>query len=565
MLKELHIKNFALIDEFRIEFQPGLNVLTGETGAGKSIIISALDLALGGRAGLECIREGEDSANVEALFLLNGKADLKALAERLGVSAEEDELIIKRTVSRSGKNKVFLNGSLAPLSALSEIGDRLADIHGQHQHQALFQSENHLRFLDAFGGLEPDCEEVRKLESLYRELKKQAERKEEKKRERARRKDQLNYEITEIQRAGLAPDEEETLLVEMKKLRNSEKIHEAVGNAYKGLYDSDDSALDILKQAHGGLSSAVEMDPGLASTLETSNSIIIQLDELSSGLRDYLGGIESNPEKLQEMEDRMAEIKSLKRKYGATIEEVLEYLEKAESEFAGLESEDEFSEKLEKELEEMEGKIQGKAEQLAADREKASKKFSSVITKELKDLNMDKVDFKVDFLYEPEEGGPFAFKGGQVKLNPHGFGRVEFLFSSNPGESPKPLSRIASGGEISRVMLALKNILPGSADVPTLVFDEVDTGIGGKVAEKVGEKLMKISRGRQVLCITHLPQIAGMAEAHYSIEKSFSGGRTKIAIRGLSKEERVDEIARMSGGSVITEATRRHAKEMIKG
>lgn len=563
MLKELHIKNFALIEEFRIEFQSGLNVLTGETGAGKSIIINALDLALGSRADLECIREGQDSATVEALFLLKEK-DLKALVEKLGVAAEEDELIIKRTISRSGKNKVFINGSLTPLSVLSEIGDRLADIHGQHQHQALFQSENHLRFLDAFGGLEIDCEEVKKSEASYRELKRQAERKEEKKRERARKKDQLNYEINEIQKARLVPDEEETLLVEMKKLRNAEKICEAVDRAYKELYDSDGSALDILRKANGGLSSAAEMDPALAASAEASNSIMIQLDDLSSGLRDYLSGIEFNPEKLQEMEDRFAEIQSLKRKYGASIQEVLDFLERAESELAGLENEDECSEKLEKELEEVEGKIQGKATLLASNREKASKKFSDVISKELKDLNMEKVEFEVHFQYEPEEGSPFVFKAVTVKLNPHGFGKAEFLFSSNPGENPKPLSRIASGGEISRVMLALKNILPGSADVPTLVFDEVDTGIGGKVAEKVGEKLMKISKGRQVLCITHLPQIAGMAEAHYSIEKSFSGGRTKIAIRELGKEERVDEIARMSGGSVITEATRRHAKEMIK-
>ncbi len=564
MLKELHIKNFALIDQFQVEFQSGLNILTGETGAGKSIIINALNLVLGCRADLECIRDGHDSATVEALFDSSQNNKLKKMSEHLGMELEEGELIVKRIVSRSGKNKVLVNGSLAPLSMLSNIGDGLADIHGQHQHQTLLVPENHLLFLDAFGDLGKDSDEIRKLENRYRELKRQIEKREDAGRERARKKDQLQYEISEIKKAGLAEGEEEELLSEMKKLKNAETLASSVEKAFSELYDSDSSAMDIIRQANNDLTSVSEIDPDLTPFKEASNSILIQLEDLSSGLRDYANGIEYNPEKLQECEDRFAEIMSLKRKYGSSISEILEYFEKIQEEFSSLESEEQNFEKVEEELDSIQVELQNQASILAGKREDAARKFSKLIEKELADMNMEKVKFLVEFVYEKDEDGPFTFKKKPVKLNPHGFGRGEFLFSSNPGEKPRPLSKVASGGEISRVMLALKNILPGKEDVPTMVFDEVDSGIGGKVAGKVGEKLKKISKGRQVLCITHLPQIAAMADAHYFIEKSFSQGRTTTVIRGLNKKERIEEIARMSGGAVITDATRRHAKEMIE-
>ena len=564
MLKELRIKNFALIDEFSMEFEPGLNVLTGETGAGKSIIINALNLALGCRADLECIREGQDTATVEALFFLNGRETLKSLASEFGIEISEDELIVKRTVSRSGKNKVFINGSMVTLSVLNDIGNGLADIHGQHQHQALFLIENHLRFLDSFGGLEDACEKVRKLESRYRDLKKEIEKKEESEREFARKKDQLQYEISEIEKAELSVDEEEKLQLEMKKMQNAEKLSATVNKALNAIYDSDGSVIDIVKQVDTDLSLSSEIDPALAPFKETSNSIMIQLEDLSSGLRNYAKEIEFNQEKLNELDDRLAEIKSLKRKYGSTIQDILDYLEKTRSDLMALESKKEVFERVEEELGLVQKELQNRASVLAKNREDASRKFSRLIMKELMDMNMGKVEFCVQFDYEQDSTDCFIHNGKSVKLNSNGFGKSEFLFSSNPGEKPKPLLKIASGGEVSRVMLALKNILSAKEDVPTLVFDEVDTGIGGKVAEKVGEKLMKVSKGRQVLCITHLPQIAGIAESHYSIEKSFLRGRTKISISRLNKEERIEEIARMSGGATITETTRRHAEEMIK-
>ena len=564
MLKELHIKNFALLDELRVEFKPGLNILTGETGAGKSIIINALNLALGCRADLECVRSGHDSATVEALFLMEGREDIQSLAEASGLETDEGQLIVKRVVSRSGKNKIFINGSSLPLAVLSRIGDALADIHGQHQHQALFVTENHLRFLDAFGGLESEREELRKREEHYRSLKTRIERKEESERERARKKDQLRYEIDEIRKTNPSPAEEEELLAEVKKLRNTEKLSSVVEGAFKELYDADGCALGVVKRMHAALAPLVEFDASLRPLVEASDAIAIQMDDLSASLRDYAAGLEFHQEKLEELEDRLEEIRALKRKYGASVEQVLSYLEKAEGELAALEAEEENYGKLHEELSLVQKELQSKASRLADRREEESKKFSKKLKKELAEMNMEKVEFLADFLYEGEESEEFQYRGQPVRLAPHGFGKMEFLFSSNPGEAPRPLSKIASGGEISRVMLALKNILPGKCDVPTMVFDEVDTGIGGKVAEKVGEKLMRISKGRQVLCITHLPQIAGMANVHFSIEKSFSGGKTSISIRELNKKERVDEIARMSSGAVITEATRRHAEQMIK-
>lgn len=564
MLKELHIKNFALLDELRVEFRPGLNILTGETGAGKSIIINALNLALGCRADPECIRSGHDSATVEALFLMEGREEIRSLAEASGLETDEGQLIVKRVVSRSGKNKIFINGSSVPLAVLGRIGDALADIHGQHQHQALFVTENHLRFLDAFGGLESDREEFQKREEHYRSLKMRIERKEESERERARKKDQLRYEIDEIKKASPSPAEEEELLAEVKKLRNTERLSSVVEGAFKELYDADGSALGVVKRMHAALAPLVEFDNTLQPLVEASDAIAIQMDDLSANLRDYAAGLEFHQEKLEELEDRLEEIRALKRKYGASVEQVLSYLGKAEGELAALEAEDENYGKLHEELSLVQKELQSRASKLAGRREEESQKFSKKLKKELVEMNMEKVEFLADFLYEGEESGEFQYRGRPAKLAPHGFGKMEFLFSSNPGEAPRPLSKIASGGEISRVMLALKNILPGKCDVPTMVFDEVDTGIGGKVAEKVGEKLMKISKGRQVLCITHLPQIAGMATVHYSIEKSFSGGKTSISIRELNKKERVDEIARMSSGAVITEATRRHAEQMIK-
>lgn len=550
MLTELNIKNFAIIDSLNITFGKGFNVLTGETGAGKSIIVDAVELVLGGRASSEMIRSGCDEAVVEAAFDIS---DISGISEKLiemGIEGD-DALVIKRTVSGSGKNKVFINGSMATIAMLSDIGEFLVDIHGQHEHQTLFKVERHIDVIDEYAAVGPLREEMAGVYSELNRVKNELESLKVSEADKEKRLDVLRFQSDEIGKASLKEGEEEGLLEERKLLANSEKLFDAGNTALELLYAQAGSALELVKKADSKIREIATLDESLKPTAESVNSVYASIEDAAMTLRDYVGKISFEPERLNEIEERLDLIGRLKRKYGNTVSEVLRYKEEVDRELEGIEKAEERTTELGKEVETLKASGLKIAETLSDKRKKASKELKNMVEVELSDLGMKKAVFevKIDRI---------------IDISSKGLDRVEFLLSSNPGEAPKPLSKIASGGELSRIMLALKKVLAGPSGVPTMVFDEVDSGIGGGIAEVVGRKLREVAQGRQVLCITHLPQIAAMADLHYAVSKGEEKGRTVTTVARLDENDRVDEIARMLGGMTITEASKRHAEEMIR-
>ncbi|MCA9482429.1 MAG: DNA repair protein RecN [Nitrospina sp.] len=563
MLEELRIQHFAIIDQLEVAFGPGLNVLTGETGAGKSIIIGALNLVVGGRADTDSIRTGSESATVEAVFQISD-ADTTAWLNAQGIDAEDRTLIVRRVLSLKEKNRVFLNGAAVTVAQLADLGRRLVDIHGQHDHQSLFHPETHVELLDRFGNLESARASFDNAYRIWQDLAQRLRQIEKNQADRLQRQDLLSFQIGEIDAADLAPDEEEELLADKNRLRHAETLHQALDQALDALADGTGSALESLGQVRRKLEPLPNLDPALAPMEEHGNNAYYEIEALADEMRGYLKSIEFNPGRLEEIEDRLAEINGLKRKYGNDIATILEYREQIGKELDGLSLSEEQVAELKQELGRAEAALAECARGLAEGREKSAQKLKKGAEKELKDLEMKNVVFEVRFDYPEDAAGFVQFRGHPVRLNPTGLGTLEFMFSPNPGETPKPLAKIASGGEISRVMLALKSLLQKQSRVPVMVFDEVDAGISGKVAEKVGHKLKKISETRQVFCITHLPQIAGLGDTHFRVHKKVEGKRTHSSIEQLDYEHRVEEIARMSGGEKITPATLEHAKEMIK-
>ena len=564
MLKEIRIQNFAIIENLAVSFESGLNVLTGETGAGKSIIIDALNLLLGGRADTDSIRTGETTALVEGLFQISNE-DTLAMAREIGIETSDGELHIKRQISNSGKNRCFLNDSQITVSTLSKIGNRLVDLHGQHDHQTLLHPEIHVDVLDLFGKSKPNRDafvkefgeyqnQVKKLQSLNTDEK-----------ERLQREEFLNFQISEIDAANLSENEEEELKAEKNKLRHSEKIRSALQQSQALLSEQNGSILESLRQVLKDLGPLVEVDKELEAPFQRSQSAFYELEEVDDALRTHDRSLDFNPEKLEEIEDRLAEISGLKRKYGNDVAEILAKREQFAAELEQLAGNEENMKKLVEEIKEKEKIISKLAIELADKREEGAKSLKQGVEKELKELHMNGVRFGVDFNYPADSEGFVEYHQVKMKPTPVGLGTLEFLFSPNAGEDLRPLAKIASGGELSRIMLALKSILNKQDTIPVMIFDEVDTGIGGRVAEKVGDKLKKVSKTKQVFCITHLPQIAGMASTHYRVEKKVEGKRTRSGIRKLELEERVEELARMSSGEKITEASLQHARELISG
>ena len=563
MLKELRIKNYAIIDELSIDFKAGLNILTGETGAGKSIIIESLGLILGERASDESIRSGEDSASVEAVYDISRVKNIKEKLSESGIETENNELIIRRQISRSGKNRSYINDSAVNLSLLKDIGDMLVDIHGQHEHQTLLHPENHSIVLDLFGNILPLREKCRENYSNLQNLQREVNELINKERERVQKIDLLNFQKEEIDKAELNTDEDEELKREKNLTQNAERLHRYATESYDILYSSEGSVTEKLNTVITAIGELSRIDSSTEKILNDGREVLFQIEDLASRIRDYSDKIEFNPNRLSEIDDRLAEITALKRKYGANIEDILNYRKKIDEDLEILSKSQERMDRLTTEIEKLKKEMEDTLMKLAREREKASDRFESMIEKELKELKMEKVRFKVEFFYEEDDSSFIKYKGKPVKFFPEGIGKIEFFFSPNIGEDLKPLSKIASGGELSRVMLSIKNILTNKDSIPVLIFDEVDAGIGGGVAEVVGEKLKKVSKGRQVFCITHLPQIASRADTHFQIAKKTSNGRTITSIKELKGEERVEEIARMAGGKIITDTVRRHAEEMI--
>lgn len=571
MLQQITVKNFALIDTINLEFDPGFNVLTGETGAGKSIIIDALGLALGGRFSSEMIRTGSENAVVEAVFEINDRPELIEYLNEIGVPVTDDQtLIIQREISNNGRNRCRVNGQLVTVLVLGKIGEYLIDIHGQHEHQSLLAAEKQLELLDEYCGSE--CKKLRdEFLEVFRRFELLSEELQELKQnetDKVRKIDLLKFQIDEIEQMKLIIGEDEDLLKEKEILGSSEKLYEAATLSYQALYDnqSGKAVIELLAEAERSLSQVAGIDQRLAGILETIRETACQAEEASRELRDYQEQIQFDPERLNMIEERLDEINKLKRKYGASIAEILLFLDRCKQELADLNNSEERSHNLELEVQELRVRLGNLAETLTKYREAGALKLEHAIMEQLADLNMAKTQFKIginqlDADTDTDTGVPY--QGRKVQINATGADRLEFLVSPNPGESLKPLTKIASGGELSRLMLALKAILAELDQIPTMVFDEIDVGIGGRTAQAVAEKMALIGRARQVICITHLPQIASMAKNHFYIEKQVDGERTKVSVRGLMMNERIDELARMLGGAEVTDTTRQHAREML--
>jgi DNA repair protein RecN (Recombination protein N) len=562
MLKELSIKNFAIIDQLRVEFGPGLNVLTGETGAGKSIVVDALNLALGERASSDLVRTGSPEAVVEAAFELNGLGSTMVAGILAGQGIEAatgEDLIVRRVISAAGKSKVYINGSLANLNTLAELGAHLADIHGQHEHQSLLSVDQQMDMLDSFGDLLEAREAFAASYQQLHELRKQLAGLEAGEREKARREDLLRYQANEIEGARLKEGEDEELANEQRVLANSEKLAGLAASADATLYSSESSALAALKRAVMNVRDIASIDNKLAPVLELLNSGRAQIEEAAREVAAYTDRVEFDPNRLEQIGDRLDLIQKLKKKYGGTIREITAFGAAAAAELEKIERSGEEMERLRKEILGLKTGITAKAKDLTKKRTAAAKELEKKVEGELGHLGMKKTAFVVRITQGPGDDTTDGFRAG-----PLGTDRVEFLISPNPGEEPRPLAKIASGGELSRIMLALKTILVEGDPIPTLVFDEVDAGIGGAVADEVGKKLRKIATRRQVFCITHLAQIASMATSHYGVAKAVKKDRTSTEVRLLGERERIDEIARMLGGKTITGTTLKHAEEMIE-
>jgi DNA repair protein RecN (Recombination protein N) len=554
MLQELRIRNFAIIDEVDLALAKGFNVLTGETGAGKSIILNAVQLLMGDKATEELIRSSEEEASVEALFDLSGNKGVKErIQEKHGRSqdsGDEDTLIVRRVISRSGRGKVFVNGHLATLGMLSEIGEELLSIYGQHEHQTLQRVETHVDILDEFGGFVELRDEFQKTFQEFIALSEEVKRIRSEQERRAKEQDLMAFQAKEIEASGLQMGEEEARKEERRILTHAEKLMGFGHFSEETLCGEEGSTLARIQAILRKGREIEGIDPSVSPLLKNLEAILIQCEEAVLALREYSRRVEINPVRLEEVENRLEEIDRLKRKYGPTVEEVLRFKEKAEEALGSFSSDEEMLSQLENDLEPLEKKGIALSEKLSGERKKAASELKKSIEKELGSLGMKRTTFEVQI--------------DRAQLSSKGVDRVEFLISPNVGEAVKPLAKIASGGELSRIMLAMKRILARVGGRQVLIFDEVDSGIGGAIAEVVGKKLKELSRQHQVLCVTHLPQIACFADMHHNVKKEVKGGRTVTAVDRLEKEGVVEEIARMLGGVKVTEKTRAHAKEMIE-
>lgn len=562
MLRELRIKNFAVIDEVGLKLQGGLNILTGETGAGKSIVLNALGLIAGERGAADIIRSGEDEAIVEALFD-DVPAAVASLLGDAGFQLDE-ELVIKRVLSRSGKNRIYLNGSLCPLSLLAQAGGSLVHIYGQHEHHTLLQAETHLNLLDAFAGVAAAQAMKENYDALVRawdSLRQTRASLEQRRREKAL----LEAQAEEIAQARLRPGEEEEIRSSKNILAHSEKLHQGCREGEELLYESDAAIVGRLRKYTGKLRELASIDPSLQSTVELLESSLAQLQEAAAVLRRHAERVHFDSRALEQVEDRLAELQRLKRKYNGGVEDILHLHEELTASLSNLERGEEQIAALEKAFADARQGAWEMAEKISQERQRASKKLKREMEREVKGLGMPETTFEARFHAQDEKADEPPFFIAGRKLSERGMDQVEFYFSPNPGEPVKPLAKIASGGELSRLMLALKALVLAPGVVSTLLFDEVDAGIGGRVAEIVGKKLKQVAAHHQVVSVTHLPQIAAMSDAHFVVHKAVEKGRTFTRVKQLSESDRIAELARMLGGVKITEQARKHAEEMVRG
>lgn len=556
MLKELHIKNIAVIDEVHIEFSKGFNVLTGETGAGKSILIDSINMALGKRVSHDLIRTGCDKATVNASFEVNDKTTLDALSD-MGIEAEDNLLSISRQLTDEGKSTCRINGIITPLAVVRDATALLIDIHGQNDNRMLLDPHSHLGFLDNFGDCNSILAEYKEIYKRMRQLSAQLADITANMDEKQHHLDLLNFQIEEINGAKLTPNEDTELESRRDYLCNMENIVSGAGTAYGALYGGEEySAYDLLCRAEKSLSAISRFSSQLEGCDSRLQSVIAEVQDISAEINTCLSQSDFSLSELDRIQVRFDLISNLKRKYGNSIEEILEYAKAAEIQASAIKQSDETAERLKAELEEMQSQLAEKALELTQKRSVSAAILESMICSELADLDMPKVRFSIQL--------SDRISGDTISYGEDGKDNVEFLLSTNPGEALKPMSKIASGGELSRIMLAIKSVLSDTEDIDTMIFDEIDTGVSGRAAQKIAEKLSRLARSRQVFSITHLAQIAGMADAHYLIKKTSTEETTSTQVTLLDRDGRVDELARIIGGVTVTDLTRSNALEMLE-
>ncbi len=553
MIVELTVENLAIIERAHIQLGPGFTVLTGETGAGKSLLIDALELALGERADAELVRTGANKATVDAVIDLSDQLDTLNKCLELGISVDSGMLYIHREVLLEGRSQCRVGGKLIPVATLKQLGQLLIDLHGQHDHQSLLDETKHIGYLDAWIGnpaemllakvaeAYSECESARKkLHALQAGM-----------RDREHRLDLLRFQVNEIEAASPLPGEMDDLEAQLSRLKYAEKLSLASFGALEAISDKEDCAVDLLGAAVQRLEDCIRFDPSLEEVIAPLKEALYQVEEGVHGLRTYSEGLEADPGRLEEVASRIDSLKRLRRKYGQDEAEIIEFLERAKQELALLEDSEASADELQETVVRREAQLHKIASELSELRKERAVEFSQLVQNQLRDLAMDRAIFEVDFKTKPAD-----FSGLDL---------VEYYFSANAGEVTRPLGRIASGGEISRVMLAIKTALAGRAGVPTLIFDEVDTGLGGRAAATVARKLEELAAHYQIVVISHLPQLASRATTHFRIEKLENEGRVMTQVRLLDPEERVDEIARMLAGDHVTESAVANAREMLRG
>ena len=549
MLSLLKIENIALIDRLEIEFGPGLDLLTGETGSGKSIIVDSVSTLTGDRVSTELIKQGAETARIEGLFSVTGNKTIAALLSESGIEIS-DELIIRRELSSTGKNRIFVNNQLVTQGFLKKLGIHLADIHGQGEQASLYDPGSHLGMLDDFAGGQNELGDVAAAFAEWTSVRSELDSLERDESEKLQLLDILRFQVSEINAAGIAMGEEEDLELERTRLNNVEKLSTLSDEANILLYEDDGSTMSTLERASKKISELAEFDRRFAEYEEGLKTATAVIEEAARTARDFRSGLEFSPERINEIESRLAEITRLKRKYGGSVESVLEHLSVSQERLASIETAEFREEELRKTLAAKEQKYSEAAARLTIKRTSAAVKFKKAVESELKAVALEKARFEVNV----EDSKTFAARGSD---------KVEFYFSANPGEAPRPLAKVASGGEASRLMLVLKTASRSVGEGKTAVFDEVDIGIGGRVAEAVGRRLKALAAHQQVFCVTHQAQIASLADHHFVVEKHITGKTTKVTVRELTSAERIDEIARMLAGEQITEAARENAKAML--
>jgi DNA repair protein RecN (Recombination protein N) len=564
LLKQLKISGLAVVKELSLEFEPGLNVLTGETGAGKSIIVGAIGLLVAEKAGSEIVRTGEKAAKVTGVFEVSNGHEIPREIEGAGIESDSNQVVVKREISSEGRTRAYLNGEPIALNTLRRIGDLLVDFHGQHEHQSLLRKNTHVDLLDSFGSLHELRERGWQICLSLRQLKEELERFLSDQREAQAQIDFIKFQISDIESAQLKEGEEERLEEERTVLANFEKLASAVKEANSLLYEDELACVERLSRASKALKNACAIDAKLEALQTELASAEIAVGEVGRSLGSYLDSLEFSPSRLDEIESRLNLIGRMKKKYARSVTEIVDLGKELKSKLSSVESGSEKENELR-------GRIQEKAHELARvalllmeKRRSAARKLERDVEKELGSLGMKGTRFAVETELRDDELHDIELDGKRIRVGPQGPGDVQFLISPNVGEDLRPLVRIASGGEVSRIMLALKTVLVQADAVDVMVFDEIDVGIGGKIARVVGEKLKALSRAKQIICITHIPMIACLGDTHFFVSKEVEAGRTYASARGLSPEERIREVARMLAGDKVSETTLKQAREMLR-